>query len=168
MRAVAAKAGVDPALIYHFFANKDGLLDATLSPPPGAAAVFAGLADAAGPAGTPAGIGVELVRRLILLWDHDAQVREHVLALLRTGLSHDKAARILRERQIMLASAAVGGAVAPDRRELRLALVAAQIGGLVLTRYVTRTPGVADASAEELALTVGPVIQGYLTGPLGL
>ena len=44
MRAVAARAGVDPALIYHYFDDKDGLLFAALQPPVDAATVFAGLA----------------------------------------------------------------------------------------------------------------------------
>jgi len=49
MRAVAARAGVDPALIYHYFGDKDGLLFAALQPPADAATVFAGLAAAGAP-----------------------------------------------------------------------------------------------------------------------
>ncbi len=55
MRAVAARAGVDPALIYHYFGDKDGLLFAALQPPEDAATVFAGLASAADRTGEEAG-----------------------------------------------------------------------------------------------------------------
>ena len=72
MRAVASRAGVDPALIYHYFGDKDGLLFAALQPPVDAAAVFAGLADATDRTGE------ELVRRLIGLWEERSEIREQM------------------------------------------------------------------------------------------
>src|SRR5262249_52259952 len=91
MRAVAARAGVDPALIYHYFGDKDGLLLAALQPPADAATALAGLAAAADRAGE------ELVRRLIGLWEDRPDVREQMVAILRTALSHDRASRLLRD-----------------------------------------------------------------------
>jgi AcrR family transcriptional regulator len=161
MRAVAARAGVDPALIYHYFGDKDGLLVAALQPPAENATVFAGLADEADRAGE------ELVRRLISLWEDRPEVREQMTAILRTGLSHDRASRLLRDILSSFILAALGDVLADDRRELRAALIGSQIGGLMLARYVLRVPGAAAASPEDLVQAVGPTVQRYLTGDIG-
>jgi len=159
MRAVAARAGVDPALIYHYFGDKDGLLFAALQPPEDAATVFAGLAGAA--AGRT---GEELVRRLIGLWEERPEIREQMAAILRTGLSHDRAGRLLRDILSSFILAGLGDFLAGDRRELRAALIGSHIGGLMLARYILEVPGVAAATPEDLVQAVGPVIQHYLTG----
>ena len=161
MRAVAARAGVDPALIYHYFGDKDGLLFAALQPPVDAATVFAGLA------GAGDRTGEELVRRLIGLWEDRPEIREQMVAILRTGLSHDRASRLLRDILSSFILAALGDVLAGDRRELRVALVGSQIGGLMLARYVLEVPGAATASPEDLVQAVGPTVQRYLTGNIG-
>ena len=161
MRAVAARAGVDPALIYHYFDDKDELLFAALQPPVDEAIVFAGLAGAADRAGE------ELVRRLIGLWEDRPEIREQMTAILRTGLSHDRASRLLRDILSSFILAALGDVLADDRRELRVALIGSQIGGLMLARYVLGVPGASAASPEDLVQAVGPTVQRYLTGDLG-
>jgi AcrR family transcriptional regulator len=161
MRAVAARAGVDPALIYHYFDDKDGLLFAALQPPADAATVFAGLAATADRAGE------ELVRRLIGLWEERPEIREQMAAILRTGLSHDRAGRLLRDILSSFILAALGDVLADDRRELRAALIGSHIGGLMLARYILKVPGAAAAGPEDLVQAVGPVIQRYLTGDIG-
>jgi AcrR family transcriptional regulator len=161
MRAVAARAAVDPALIYHYFGDKDGLLFAALQPPVDEATVFAGLSDAADRAGE------ELVRRLISLWEERPEIREQMAAILRTGLSHDRASRLLRDILSSFILAALGDVLAGDRRELRVALIGSHIGGLMLARYILKVPGAAAASPEDLVQAVGPTVQRYLTGDLG-
>ena len=160
MRAVAARAGVDPALIYHYFGDKDGLLVAALQPPVDEAIVFAGLAEADR-------AGEELVRRLISLWEDRPEVREQMAAILRTGLSHDRASRLLRDILSSFILAVLGDVLAGDRRELRAALIGSQIGGLMLARYILEVPGAAAASPEDLVQAVGPTVQRYLTGDIG-
>jgi len=160
MRAVAARADVDPALIHHFFVNKEGLLAAALVLPVDPAALLAGLDK------DPAHAGEAVVRRVLGVWEADPQTRRHLLGLIRVGLSHEYAAGVLRDllgRTILTALARV---VADDRQSLRAALVGTQIGGLLLGRYVLGIPGVRDATPEELALAIGPVIQHYLNGPI--
>ena len=161
MRAVAARAGVDPALIYHYFGDKDGLLFAALQPPVDEATVFAGLAGAAGRTGE------ELVRRLINLWEERPEIRDQMAAILRTGLSHDHASRLLRDILSSFILAALGDVLADDRRELRVALIGSQLGGLMLARYLLKVPGAAAASPEDLVKAVGPTVQRYLTGDIG-
>jgi AcrR family transcriptional regulator len=160
MRAVAARAGVDPALIYHYFGDKDGLLFAALQPPVDEATVFAGLADAAR-------TGEELVRRLISLWEERPEIRDQMAAILRTGLSHDHASRLLRDILSSFILAALGDVLADDRRELRVALIGSQLGGLMLARYILEVPGAAAASPDDLVQAVGPTVQRYLTGDIG-
>ena len=161
MRAVAARASVDPALIYHYFGDKDGLLFAALQPPVDEAIVFAGLAGAADRAGE------ELVRRLISLWEDRPEIREQMAAILRTGLSHDRASRLLRDILSSFILAALGDVLADDRRDLRVALIGSHIGGLMLARYILKVPGAAAASPEDLVHAVGPTVQRYLTGDIG-
>jgi AcrR family transcriptional regulator len=160
MRAVGARAGADPALIYHYFGDKDGLLSATLKPPADVTAVFAGIAD------DPDRAGEELVRRIIGLWEDRPETREQMLAILRTGLSHDHAARLLRDILGPLILASLRDVLASDQRELRVALIGSHIGGLMLARYVLQVPGAAAASPEDLVQAVGPVIHRYLTGAI--
>jgi AcrR family transcriptional regulator len=158
MRAVATRADVDPALIYHYFGDKEGLLAAAIELPMDLTVVFAGLA------GDPGRAGEELVRRVVGLWEEHPEIRERMIAVLRTGLSHDHAAQLVRDLLSSALLAALGEALASDRRELRTGLIGSQIGGLMLARYVLRVPGAADASPEDLIQAVGPVIQHYLTG----
>lgn len=160
MRAVGTRAGVNPALIYHYFGDKDGLLSAALEPPVDVAAVFAGIADDADRAGE------ELVRRVVRLWEDRPEIREQMLAILRTGLSHDHAGRLLRDILSSFILAGIGDVLASDQRELRAALIGSHIGGLMLARYVLKVPGAAAASPEDLVQAVGPVVQRYLTGPI--
>ena len=161
MRAVAAWADVDPALIHHYFGNKEGLLAAALVLPVDPAALLAGL-DA-----DPEHAGEAVVRRVLGFWDTDPETRRLLLGLLRVGLSHEYAAGVLRDLLGRTILAAVGRVVADDHQSLRAALVGTQMGGLLLGRYVLGIPGVRDATPDELAVAVGPVVQHYLTGPVG-
>ena len=56
--------------------------------------------------------------------------------------------------------------MADDRRELRAALISSHLIGLMLNRFVLRSPDLAAATDAELITTVGPIIQHYLTGPI--
>lgn len=160
MRAVAARAEVDPALIHHYFGTKDGLLTAVLELPMDPVALLGDLG------GDPEHAGDELVRRVLGFWEDAPETRDRMVALLRTGLSHDESAALLRDLLGRTILAALERSVAPDRPRLRAALIGTQMGGMLLARYLLRVPGVAEATVEELALALGPTVQRYLTGPL--
>lgn len=161
MRKVAARANVDPALIHHYFVNKDGLLAAALVLPVDAKALLAGL-DA-----DPEHAGGAVIRRVLGVWESDPETRRRLLGLIRVGLSHEYAAGVLRDLLGRTVLTALGRVVAEDHQSLRGALVGTQMGGLLLGRYVLGIPGVRDATPEQLALAIGPVLQHYLTGPIG-
>ncbi len=160
MRAVGTQAGVDPALIYHYFGDKDGLLAAVVEPPVDLAAMLAGIADEPGRAGE------EVVRRIIELWEHRPDVRERMLAMLRTALSHEHAAMLLRDVLRSWLLGALDDVLADDQRELRVALIGSHLGSLMLARYVLKVPGAAAATTEDLIQAVGPAVQRYLTGTI--
>jgi AcrR family transcriptional regulator len=160
MRRVAARADVDAALIHHYFVNKEGLLAAALVMPVDPAALLAGLDQ------DPQHAGEAVVRRVLGVWEADPETRRHLLGLIRVGLSHEYAAGVLRDLLGRTVLTALARVVADDRQSLRAALVGTQIGGLLLGRYVLGIPGVRDATPEELALAIGPVIQHYLNGPI--
>jgi AcrR family transcriptional regulator len=158
MRAVASRAGVDPALIHHYFGTKDGLLAEALTPPVDPADVLAGLGDAER-------MGEHLVRAVLTAWEQpDAQQR--LVALLRIGASHEHAARLLQEALTRTVLHVVQQHALADRPTLRASLVASQMGGLAMGRYLLRIPALAEGSVDELAVLVGPTIQRYLTEPL--
>ncbi len=161
MRKVAARANVDPALIHHYFVNKEGLLAAALVLPVDAEALLAGL-DA-----DPEHAGEAVIRRVLGVWESDPQTRRRLLGLIRVGLSHEYAAGVLRDLLGRTVLTALGRVVAEDHQSLRGALVGTQMGGLLLGRYVLGIPGVRDATPEQLARAIGPVLQHYLTGPIG-
>jgi AcrR family transcriptional regulator len=160
MRAVAARADVDPALIHHYFGNKEGLLGAALVLPVEPAVLLAGLEQ------DPAHAGEAIVRRVLGLWEGDPEIRQRLLGLMRVGLSHEYAAGVLRDLLGRTILTAVERVVADDHRPLRAGLVGTQMGGLLLGRYVLGLPAVRDATAEQLVVAIGPVVQHYLTGPV--
>ena len=160
MREVATRAKVDPALIHHYFGNKDGLLAAALALPVDPARLLAGLDK------DPEHAGQAIVRRVLGMWEADPETRRRLLALMRVGLSHEHAAGVLRDLLGRTILTAVARVVADDDRPLRAALVGTQMGGLLLGRYLLGIPAVRDATPEQLAVAIGPVVQHYLTGPV--
>lgn len=91
MRSVATQAGVDVALIYHHFASKDDLLVAALALPEGAESGLRPI-----PAGTE-NPGAAVASTVLHLWENDPTLREQALAMIRTALSHEHAAQLVRE-----------------------------------------------------------------------
>ena len=160
MREIASRAGVDPALIHHYFVNKDGLLAAALALPVDPARLLAGLEN------DPDHAGQAIVGRVLGMWEADPETRRRLLALMRVGLSHEHAAGVLRDLLGRTILTVVARVVAEDERPLRAALVGTQMGGLLLGRYLLGIPAVRDATPEQLVVAIGPVVQHYLTGPI--
>ncbi len=177
IRGIAAVAEVDPALVHHFYGTKESLFAAAMRIPvvPSealAAALFQPGRDPGLAAGGP-GFGALLVRTALTLWESD-QMKETFLGLLRSAVTSEQAAVMLRE---FLADSILGTVVRAaglDRlvnaaeAEYRAAMVATQMLGLALTRLVLGLPAVAQASVDELAATVGPSVERYLTGRIDL
>jgi AcrR family transcriptional regulator len=160
LRGIARTAGVDPALVTHFFGGKDGLFEAALALPVDPGSLVEGLL-----AGGTTGLGERIVRTFLLVWD-STPGQGPMLAMLRSAVSHEDSADKLRElllRVLLRPLARGAGGDDPDRRA---ALLASQVVGLAMTRYVLHLEPIASASPDELAPVMGKTLQRYLTGPL--
>ncbi|MEE3850119.1 TetR family transcriptional regulator [Gordonia sp. LSe1-13] len=160
MRAIGTRAGVDPALIHHYFGTKNDLLVAALRPEIDPTTLFAGIADR----GT--GVGREFVERVVGFWEDNPQQRSRAVALLRIAVTHEQVADRLREFFIDVATTVLGDVARADDRERRIALVVSQMFGLVLARYVMKVGEIETATAAELGRSVGATIDNYLLGDL--
>jgi AcrR family transcriptional regulator len=155
IRAIAADAGVDPAMVMRYYGNKEKL--------------FATAADfdlrLPDPTELPRGrLGAALVEFFLRRWEGD----ETLMALLRAAVTNEAAAQ--RMRHIFASQLAPRIAVLcphPDEARTRAGLVATQMLGLALCRYVLRLPPVAHLSAEEVVAWLGPTVERYVTGPAG-
>lgn len=159
IRAVAASAGVDPALVHHYFGTKDDLFVAALQIPVDPREILAPVV-AAGPDGA----GERLLRIFLGVWD-DPELQPGLLALARTVLSED-GARLLKEGFVPVVVFPVLGGLVADRPEVRIPLVVSQVVGLIVARYVVALPPMAEMPSEDVVARIGPVIQHYLTGDL--
>jgi AcrR family transcriptional regulator len=160
IRAVAAEAGVDPALVHHFHGTKEALFAAaTRLPYNPAETIPALLADGLD------GAGERIVRFVVTTWD-DEERRAPLLGLMRSALTHDPAGgaitEFLRAGVLGPLTRALDG---PDA-ELRAALVVSQVAGLAVLRYLVGVEPLASAPPDAVVAAVAPTIQRYLTGPL--
>ncbi|MBX7264653.1 TetR family transcriptional regulator [Micromonospora sp. Llam7] len=161
IRAIATTAGVDPALVHHYFGSKDQLFLAAMRAPvdPGELLpkVLAGDRD---------GLGERLVRMFLTVWDSPAGGAG--VALLRSAVSNEWTARMLREFLTTQVLRRVLDQLDADPTELPLrgSLVASQLIGLGMMRHVILLEPVASAAPETLVAAVGPTVQRYLTGEL--
>jgi AcrR family transcriptional regulator len=159
VRAVAADAGVDPALVLYFFKSKDGLFAACVQWPFDPAKELPAVI---GDRGERAGVGERLVGLMLRTWDA-AEGRNLVIAQLRTAMSQEVAATQLRtflESEILHP---LTTALRCDQPDLRASLVAAQLVGLGITRHVLALEPLASMPRAEAAALVGAQVQRSLT-----
>lgn len=161
IRAIAAAAGVDPALVHHYFGTKEQLFVAAMQVPIDPSRllpeVLAGGAD---------GIGERLIRMALRVWD--SPTGSAGLALLRSALSHEWSARLFREfiTTQVLRRVTAQLEIDPKEAPLRTNLVASQVAGLIMARYIIKLDPIATAPPEALVAAIGPTIQRYLTGDI--
>ena len=158
-RAIAKEAGVDAALIHHYFGSKEGLFQAVLN-----AAIRPEQLEALVVSESPEDWGRQLVRAADKVWTspaapalkavvrrvlvgHEGMLREFVTrSLLNRFLSHIKGPE-------------------PERR-LRASLIGSQMSGLVIARHIVGIEPLASLSTDEVANLIGPVLQHYIAGSL--
>ena len=153
IRAIAADADIDPSMVMRYYGSKDGLF---------AAAVDVNLALPDLAAADPDSLGSLLVRRFLELWQQPPS-DELLLTLLRTAVTDEDLAGRVREvfaEQVLPVVLAFG---APETAPRRSGLVATQLLGVALCRYVLRLAPVVAMTEEQIVADVGPTIQRYLT-----
>lgn len=160
VRAIAARAGVDPAMVNHWFGGKEGLFTASVSIPVDPAHLIPRLLE-----GDRDRLGERIVRSFLTVWDTAGG--GEFAALARSVASHDGAVRMLREFVTTVVFGRITGALDVDRPELRASLCGTQIVGLGMMRYVVRLEPLSSADHDTVAAAIGPTLQRYLTGDIG-
>ena len=160
LRSIAGEAGVDPALVTHFFGSKQRLFVEVVEFPVDPAEVLPAIL-----AGDPEAVGMRVAELIVSVLEN-AEARARVLGIVRAAASEPEAARMVRElltREVWAPGAALLGA---DDAELRMNLVGSQIVGVVMARYIVGAEPLASLPPEELVAAIGPTLQRYLTEPL--
>ncbi|MDT0346919.1 TetR/AcrR family transcriptional regulator [Streptomyces litchfieldiae] len=163
IRAIAKAAEVDAALVRHFFTSKEELFAAVMND----ALQPADLVAAVTVQGGECTMGEELTRVFLRLWEGEATTGK-MLGLLRSALTHDGAADMLRDFVTSRVLVPVAQAIGRPDPEVRATFVASQLVGVALTRYVVREQPMASLDTEVVVRVVGPAVQRYLTGALPL
>lgn len=161
VRAIATRAGVDAAMVNHWFGGKDQLFaEAVLQLPFDFADVVATV--------TAYGrdrLGEGIVRTFVGLWDGAGGDR--FTALVRSVASNPEAMHTLRAVLVARVLGPVAAAADTDQPELRASLCASQVIGLGMARYVAEFEPLCSADPDTIVAAVAPTLQRYLTGDLG-
>jgi len=158
MRGIAGRAGVDSALEHHYFGTKADLFGETVGAP-----MRPDLAIPEILAGPRDEVGERIVRYLLETWE-EPDVRRRGVALLRTTIGNKLTTPLLAgflSRELL---SRIVRALDVDDADLRAALAASQVAGLLIARYVLRLPALVEASVDDLVDRVGPTVQRYLYG----
>jgi AcrR family transcriptional regulator len=161
IRAIARAADVDPALVYHYFGSKEGLLDAATTPPQ------RWLEDVARTWGAPVDeLGEALLRLMLGAWTDEEigpVLRSVLLTAAHDEITRDKLRRLVEGSLMGASQVGVDGA----DRSRRSGLIASQMMGLAMMRFVWRVEPIATMTDDELVAAVAPNIQRYVSGDLG-
>ncbi len=161
IRAVARAADVDPALVYHYFGSKEGLLDVATNPPQ------KWLENVAKVWTTPIDqLGAALITLLLASWADD-EVGPTLRAILQTA-AHEPATRE-KLRRVVEGSLMGVAELGSDERDrlIRSGLVSSQMMGFALMRYVWKIEPVASMTDDEVMAAIAPNLQRYVNGDLG-
>ncbi|MFD7243706.1 TetR/AcrR family transcriptional regulator [Streptomyces massasporeus] len=160
VRGIAKSAGVDSALVHHYFGTKEQVFEAaiTLSFGP---ALQAPKAIEEGPLD---GVGERLARFFFGIWENPA-TRAPLLAIVRSALTNDTAAAVFRRIIATQVLRRIAVRLELPDAELRAELAAAQLVGTAILRYVLKIEPLASADPEQVIARLAPVVQGHLTDP---
>ncbi|MEW2087282.1 TetR family transcriptional regulator [Streptomyces sp. NPDC005283] len=157
VRGIARAAGVDPALVHHYFGTKDEVFAAAIEVSFEPALVIPAILGQGAE-----GIGERLARYFIGVWENPA-TRGPLLAIVRSALTHEAAAKVLRGFVLRrLLERLAGDLDVPDPK-FRAELAASQMIGIAILRYVIKVEPLASADPEEIVAMVAPTLQRYLT-----
>ncbi|GAA3015004.1 TetR/AcrR family transcriptional regulator [Streptomyces fulvorobeus] len=159
MRGIARAAGVDAALVHHYFGTKDEVfaaaIEVSFEPALVIPAVLGGAAD---------GLGERLARYFIAVWENPA-TRAPLLAILRSALTHETAAELLRGFVLRRLLERIAAELDVPDPTFRAELAASHLVGIAILRYVIRAEPLASADPERIIEMVAPTLQRYLTAP---
>lgn len=156
IRAIAARAEVDSALVHHYFGTKADLFaeasDMPLRPDVVVPMILSGPRDE---------VGERIVRYVLEAFERD-EVRQRGVMLLRAAVGGKLGAPLIVGFLLKELLPRVAGRLQVPDADLRANLVASQISGMLVTRYVLQVQPIADAPIDDLVRRIGPTIQRYL------
>ncbi len=160
IRGVADLAGVDPALVHHYFGTKQDLFVAAVELPVNPIEqLMAVLAD------EPDQIGERIVEGFLSIWDHAAD-QSPLLALVRSAVGDEHAAAMLREFITEEVLGQIAHRLGSPDAKLRATLVGSQLMGMAMARYIVKVEPLASAPAAQVVAAIGPTLQRYLTSDI--
>ncbi|MFD8257595.1 TetR/AcrR family transcriptional regulator [Streptomyces griseoluteus] len=158
VRGIAKAAGVDSALVHHYFGTKEQVFEAAVAVA-FAPALAAPDAITEGPLDS---VGERLTRFVLGLWENPA-TRTPLLAIVRSAVNNDTAAAVFRRLISAQLLRRIAGRLDVPDAELRVELAAAQLVGTAMLRYVIKVEPLASADLERIVARLAPVVQGHLT-----
>lgn len=160
VRSIGKAAGVDSALVHHYFGTKEQVF---------AAAVQVSFAPAVDmpeevTAGGPDGMGERVARFILGIWE-DPVTQGPLLAVIRSAVTNETAAAVFRKLVSRTILARVAAELSVPDSEFRVQLVASQLVGIIMLRYVVKVDPIASAELETLIRLISPGLQRYLVSP---
>ncbi|WP_128382132.1 TetR/AcrR family transcriptional regulator [Streptomyces cavernae] len=159
VRGIAKAAGVDSALVHHYFGTKEQVFEAAIE------VAFAPALNATKviEEGPFDGVGERLTRFVFGVWENPA-TRIPLLAVVRSAFNNETAAAVFRRLIASQLLRRIAGQLDLPDAELRAELAAAQLVGTAMLRYVIKVEPLASADPEQIIARIAPVVQGHLTG----
>lgn len=161
IRAIAAKAEVDPSLVLHYFGSKRTLFLSVVRIP----LDLWEAADGSALDGDADTIGERIARFGLRIWD-DPELRPSLLGIIRSAVTDPQAAALLRDLFARQGPTPAIRRLAPSQPEIRAQLAISHMIGLAMARHVLAIEPIASADAEALVAIVGPTLQRYVIGDL--
>lgn len=159
VRGVAREAGVDPALVRHYFASKSELFVEALRPPIDLTQQILRMSE-----GDPQLVGHRVMTFWVELWD-DPVRGPRIIQLIRASLDHPDVAEFVRTLVVEGVVQRVAAAVGARNPPLAAAAAASLVYGLGLTRYAARIEPLASEPGDQLIARFGPILTRLLTDP---
>ncbi len=163
LRAVAREAGVDPALVHHYFDGKASLFVAAMALPFDPRAVQKH--EHSGSSTTP---GKMVITGFLTMWDHAEGTGSSFAACVAGMAASASVADAMREfvAERVWDNSPVNEGESESMTHQRRALVSSQLMGLAFTRYILRVPPVSTATPAEIAKWAGATLDRYMVGPI--
>lgn len=156
IRSIAARAGVDSALVHHYFGTKADLfaeaVGIPLRPDIDVPAILAGPQEE---------VGERLIRYLLDSFEQP-EIRRRGVMLIRTAIGSKLTTPLLAGFLARELIGRIAKTLGVDDAQLRASLVASQVAGLLIARYVVKLPALTAAPIDELVARVAPTVQRYL------
>ncbi|MDJ0466343.1 TetR family transcriptional regulator [Streptomyces sp. H27-C3] len=157
MRGIAKAAGVDAALVHHYFGTKDDIFAAAIEMSFEPALVLPAVIGQ-----STDGLGERLARYFIGVWENPV-TRAPLLAVVRSALTNEAAAKVLRTFVLRRLLERIAADLDVPNPTFRAELAASHMIGIAILRYVVKVEPMASVDTEEIVALVAPTLQRYLT-----